>query len=40
LWKPVSNLRLALANGGDLDLHGFFAEEANELLEVLEVPVT
>jgi hypothetical protein len=36
LWKPVSDLRLTLRTGAALDLHGFFAEEADELLEVLQ----
>lgn len=38
MWKPVSDLRLALGDGAVLDLRGFFAEEADELLEVIERP--
>jgi hypothetical protein len=36
LWKPVSDLRITLDTGAVLDLRGFFAEEADELLEVLQ----
>jgi hypothetical protein len=40
LWKPVTNLRFVEDNGAVLDLRGFFTEEAAELLEVLQLPVT
>jgi hypothetical protein len=36
LWKPVSDLRIMSRTGAVLDVHGFFAEEADELLEVLQ----
>jgi hypothetical protein len=39
LWKPVADLGFALSNGTVLDLRGFFADEADELLEVLKLPV-
>jgi hypothetical protein len=39
LWKPVRNLRFVQHNGTVLDLRGFFADEADELLEVLKLPV-
>jgi hypothetical protein len=37
LWKLVSNLRFVHGDGTVLDLRGFFAEEADELLEVLKL---
>jgi hypothetical protein len=39
LWKPVADLGFALNNGTVLDLRGFIADEADELLEVLKLPV-
>ena len=39
LWKPVADLGFALNNGTVLDLRGFFAYEADELLEVLKLSV-
>ena len=39
LWKPVSNLRFVDRNGSVLNLRGFFADEADELLEVLKLPL-
>jgi hypothetical protein len=38
LWKPVSDLRFVQDDGAQLDLRGFFADEADELLTVLELP--
>jgi hypothetical protein len=35
LWKQVRDLRMTPRTGATLDLHGFFAEEADEMLEVL-----
>jgi hypothetical protein len=33
LWMPVSDLSVGLTGGSVLDLRGFFADEATELLE-------
>jgi hypothetical protein len=38
LWKTVSDLQFTLDAGPVLHLRGFFAEEADELLDVLSLP--
>lgn len=38
LWKRVSDLRFTLRDGSRLDVNGFFADEADELVAELEPP--